>query len=333
MTIGSSSPLPQIRYDHLHELSGRYGVFEHARFRFPRRNHGYTTDDNSRVLVVLADAQQPEEQRLLKRALTYVLEARGTAGWRNRRSDSGFWHDACGPDDAQARALWGLGHHAGKDDRIDAAISQLFALETVHPRANAYATLGAVAALAAHPEAEKAVDRFSAALPRPLRGGWRWPAARLTYANARIPQALIEAGVALEDCDRVDQGLELLEWLIGIEHGEGCFSFTPVAGRGPGDRGPAFDQQPIEAWAMVDACAAATRADTGSLWTEALIDAGLWFLGKNDIGVPLYEEATGAGFDGLTENGVNWNRGAESTLAALSSLSTLRQVMGMSPVS
>lgn len=326
-------PLPQIRYDHLHDLTGPYGVFEHAHYRSPRLGDGYTTDDNARVLVVLANATQPAEEMLVKKAKNFVLEARGEHGWRNRRTASGIWSNSLGSDDSMGRALWGLGYFAGSDPAVDAAIRDLVHLETDHPRAKAYAVLGIVEALDEMPDLEAALVRLSDELPRPRQGRWSWPAATLTYANARIPQALIESGKALEDCERVDAGLELLEWLIGTERGNDGFSFTPVGGRGPTDTGPRFDQQPIEAWAMVDASRAATSVDTGRIWVDALVDAGLWFLGKNDAGVPLYEEATGAGFDGLTAKGVNRNRGAESTLAALSALDTLHQTLGMSTVS
>ena len=146
---------------------------------------------------------------------------------------------------------------------------------------------------------------------------WPWPEPRLTYDNARLPQALILAGEALGDPGMTEHGLSLLEWLIDTERGRHGFSFTPAGGRGPGEFGPAFDQQPIEAWAMADAGLAAAAVDPGGPWLEAVDDAAAWFLGRNDVGVALYDRSTGGGFDGLEAAGVDRNRGAESTLAAL----------------
>jgi hypothetical protein len=117
-----------------------------------------------------------------------------------------------------------------------------------------------------------------------------------------------------------EHGLSLLAWLIDTERGRRGFSFTPVGGKGPGESGPAFDQQPIEAWGMADAALAAAAADPGGPWLEAVADAAAWFLGRNDVGVALYDRSTGGGFDGLEAAGVNRNRGAESTLAALAAL-------------
>jgi hypothetical protein len=48
--------------------------------------------------------------------------------------------------------------------------------------------------------------------------------------------------------------------------------------------------------------------------------AALWFLGENDVGAVLYDRETGGGYDGLTPAGANLNQGAESTIAALSTM-------------
>jgi hypothetical protein len=118
----------------------------------------------------------------------------------------------------------------------------------------------------------------------------------------------------------VKDGLVLLDWLIETERGTDGFSFTPVGGRGPGDPKPAFDQQPIEAWSLVDACHAAWEVDQSPHWRQAMDEAAHWFLGRNDSGLGMYDPDTGAGYDGLGPGWVNLNRGAESTLAALGSL-------------
>ena len=112
-------------------------------------------------------------------------------------------------------------------------------------------------------------------------------------------------------------GLRLLEWLVTIERHGDHFSFTPVGGRGPIDRSPLFDQQPIEATAMVDACLRAWRITGESFWFERATTAVAWFAGLNDVSTALYDPETGAGFDGLTPAGINTNAGAESTVSVL----------------
>jgi len=129
----------------------------------------------------------------------------------------------------------------------------------------------------------------------------------------------------LDNQKLVDEGLLLLEWLVETEIGEQGFSFTPVAGRSVSHRKPSYDQQPLEAWAMADACARAAEVTGDSGW---LVPAGVavsWFLGENDQRMAMYDFETGACCDGLTAEGVNLNQGAESTLSALGALLALRR--------
>lgn len=317
--------LPSLRFHHLRALTGRHGLFEHAEFDAPRPSHGYTVDDNARALVVLGRMREGEVPRaLVHRYREFVLSALTERGWRNRLSRHGRWTDQLGPEDTNGRALWGLAHTGEPmDERVAAAIDFGLTLDLHHLRANAYATLGAVELLNRHPEwpgADGALRRFVARLPLPGTGSWKWPAERLTYANARIPEAMIAAGKTLGDDTLVSNGLELLDWLIETERGELGFSFTPVGGRGAGEPRPGFDQQPIEAWAMADACERAFLVTNQLRYLEEAWMAALWFVGHNDVGASLYDPESGAGFDGLESDGVNLNRGAESTLAALGAL-------------
>jgi hypothetical protein len=193
-----------------------------------------------------------------------------------------------------------------------------------HPRPTAHAALGAFELIAATPPVPGAIELVEAATglldAAPSSGPWQWPAARLTYANALLPEAQLAAGVAVGDPGAVRRALRVLRWLVETESRGPWFSFTPVAGRGPGDPKPGFDQQPIEAWAMVDACARAFDVTGDPYWERAAQRAARWFLGRNDSRVPVFDHATSGGFDGLRSDGVNLNQGAESTLAYLGSM-------------
>lgn len=328
--------------DHLHRLTGERGLSEHALFDQPREEHGLTTDDNSRALVVLCRfAETFGADPSLSPYLDFVVSGVVPGGWHNRMNSAGLWVDQRGSDDAHGRAIWGLSEvvRSGQADELvlDALRAGLVSFRSRHPRSIAYAALGAAALWEAAPtDLQELAGGFlteaGQALPAPREGEWRWPAPRLTYANARIPEAMIKSGEALGDTGLTSSGLELLAWLIDVETGERGFSFTPVAGRGPGDPQPAYDQQPIEAWAMTDACFAALSIDGDPRWRRGAVTAARWFLGLNDVGQPLYDAGTGAGYDGLGEGYVNQNRGAESTLAALGSLIRLRQLTGIAPL-
>ncbi|MGH3650900.1 MAG: glycosyltransferase [Acidimicrobiia bacterium] len=324
-----------MRTDHLRRLTGRHGLYEHAVHTTPRISHGYTTDDNARALVVLARAfSHRVAGEEFDPYLGFVVGGAVEGGWHNRMSHAGVWTDRRGSDDAHGRAIWGLGSVIGSGHQPEETVEALrvgLGFISRHPRALSYAMLGGAAAFGSGP-VDSALGQFlSTALsrmPEPRVGSWRWPEERLSYANARIPEAMIHAAWVLGEPKRLQSGLDLLEWLIETERGERGFSFTPVGGRGRDDPRPAFDQQPIEAWAMADACHAALIADGDDLWREGLEAAGRWFLGWNDVGAEVYEARTGAGFDGLERDGVNQNRGAESTLSALGSLARLHELDG-----
>jgi hypothetical protein len=160
--------------------------------------------------------------------------------------------------------------------------------------------------------------------------GWPWPERRLTYANATLPEAMIAAGSALDRPVLLKRGLDLLEWLLDRESSQGHLSVSPASGSGPDDRGPAFDQQPIEVAALADACARAHRVEVNPRWADGVTAAANWFLGDNDGSIVMWDPETGGAFDGLEIDGVNLNQGTESTLALLSTLQHARAFVGVS---
>lgn len=323
----SGVTLPRPNFMHLQEMTDQLGLWEHAKHTAPRHEHGFCNDDNARALVIAAHERSRDMTDLADIYLRYVLDSRRPDGtFRNRRDSTGSWADEPGSDDSQGRVWWGLGAIAANAPRAWMKESALDAFEgsavfdSPHLRANAYAALGAAEVHETQGGFEPAVellDRTTAKIVSATRSGTTWPEARLTYDNARIPEALLAAGIALDDERRLVLGMRLLEWLVANESRGSRFSFTPVGGREPGGPGPAFDQQPIEAWAMADACHRALSSTGESHWRELTLRAGRWLLGENDSDTVMYDQESGATFDGLTPSGVNLNRGAESTLAGL----------------
>jgi hypothetical protein len=190
-----------------------------------------------------------------------------------------------------------------------------------------YAGLGASSLLKSdrrHLIGTKIANEVADRLPRPKPKGWMWPEPRLTYDNARIPQCMLVLGEVSGRDQLVADGLRLLTWLVAMEWSGGHFSFTPTGGRGPGEGPPAFDQQPLEATAMVDACAEAWKVTGEDRWVELAQAAARWFVGLNDVGIPIYDSTTGAGHDGLSAGRINANAGAESTISALWALQQAR---------
>ncbi|MGH9132867.1 MAG: glycosyltransferase [Ilumatobacteraceae bacterium] len=322
-------------FDHIARLSDHRGLFEHAAGTVRREEHGYCTDDNARLLVVTSREPDTDVTHRLDRvALRFVLDAQAADGrCRNRMDRNGRWTDRAGTNDCWGRSLWGLGtaaaHHADASIRnralqgFDDGVRQ----RSRWPRAMAFAALGAAEVLAGDPRHRGARALLADALD--VMGtlpndAWSWPESRLTYANAALAEAVIVGGAALERPADLDRGLTMLAWLLDLETLRGHLSVTGVGGRGRGDEGPRFDQQPIEAAAMADACWRASQVTGDRTWSRGVAAAAGWFAGDNDTGLPMYDDVSGGGFDGLQPEGVNLNQGAESTLALVSTMQRAR---------
>ena len=331
----SQIDVPAPRYAHLRKLTDAGGLYEHAEGPTPRRGHGYCVDDVARALVVVCREQTSGELDDLRgQYLTFVLAAQDPDGrFHNRRRSDLSWPDTASVEDCWGRALWGLGTAAARvphlRDRALTGFDRGVGLRSPHPRAMAFAALGAAEVLTALPDHVEARALMAATVDvvgRPvLDSNWPWPAPRLSYANAALPEALLAAGTALDSPLLVADGLGLLDWLLDRQIRYGHLSVVAVGGCAPGDTGPVFDQQPIEVAALADACAAAHAIEGRQRWAEGVEIAAAWFFGDNDSGTPMHDPVSGAGFDGLERFGRNENQGAESTLAFLSTLQQARR--------
>jgi hypothetical protein len=337
------APLQRPVFTHLLAITDHNGVFEHASFKEPRVEHGYCTDDVARALVVVL--RQHQDQPVLASAievyLSFLERAVASDGSvHNRMSAAGLWIDGTTTDDCWGRAVAALGAAArfgptkSVRDRAIRAFLRAARTRSVHVRAASFATIGAVELVrtrteAAGPAKILLMDCLDL-IPRRASAGWDWPEPRLRYANASLCDALIVGGAALGHSTTVGQGLSMLSVLLRLETSPGGhLSVTGTQGRGPGETGPLWDQQPIEVAAIADACAHAFTITGDLSWRRTVQLAWGWFVGENDSGIELYEPETGAGHDGLEPQGRNENCGAESTLAALG---TLQRVLDVSSV-
>tara|TARA_R110000868_G_scaffold233308_2_gene487033 strand:+ start:842 stop:3247 length:2406 start_codon:yes stop_codon:yes gene_type:complete len=339
--------LPPITTDHLAALTDMVGITQHTKFAVPDRRHGYCLDDNARALLVLSELSRlrsptPQEEQL---ALTYAafVEHAWSATDNRVHNFMGFdrtWLDDAGADDAHGRTVWALGAVARqKDNRfLDRwAAARLLemapALTTLtSPRAWAYGLLGISNLLKRFPS-HRSLEQLRVELSNRLyqrwsdaaEPGWVWFEDRLGYDNARLCEALIESGHGTGNKSHLDAGLDTLRWLMTLQTAE-AGHFRPIGTEtfGSDRRHPQpFDQQPLEASAAVSACLAAARVTGDAAWQSEARRAFNWFLGANDLGIPVVDVKRGACFDGLHPDRRNANQGAESTLAYLSALTAI----------
>jgi hypothetical protein len=318
-------------FQHLLRLTDEVGLLEHARGIVPRLQHGYCVDDVARGLVVVCrePSPAPELIALARRYLGFLAQAQAPDGrLRNRLGYDRRWRDEPGTEDCWGRALWGLGTAAARG--LDAGIREesrtRFELSaqarSPWPHAMAFAALGAAEILEAWPDHPGAIGLLASAaavIGEPSANtAWPWPLPRLSYANAALAEAVIVAGSRLGDDPMLRNGLRMLEWLLKCETRDGHLSVVPVGGWSPGEERPGFDQQPIEAAAMADACVRAASVTGDPAWLSGVDMCVAWFLGDNDAMVPLLDEQSGGGCDGIGPRSRNRNQGAESTLAMVS---------------
>ena len=352
--------LPTLKLSHVNALTDDTGMLQHAIFTIPNRAEGYTTDDNARALIFTVLLAQLDKDRGKDqfgksesinpdwpfRYLAFLEHAfhpekrrfRNFLGYDHR------WIEDQGSEDSHGRSLWALGTLLARSENpgMRGAAGRLLefslppALEFTSPRAWAYTLLGIQEYLNSYP-GDRDAQKVRSVLSRRLhemyeatrRKDWKWFENVLAYGNARLPQAMLVVGSACADDRMVFAGLEALDWLLKTQHCETNHHFVPIGAQGfyhQGGEKARFDQQPIEAAGAVSACLEAYRVTGDRRWRSEAWSAFNWFLGDNDLQLPLYDPETGGCRDGLHPDRVNQNQGAESSLSFLMALLEMRSL-------
>ena len=317
-------------------MSDGTGMLQHAIGIIPDRRHGYCIDDNARALLLMLRASALPVDERQQYASTYAAFIQHAWNddrrmFRNFMAFDRTWCEDVGSEDSNGRTVWVLGEtiargfDAGLRDwgkrLFDYAIDAMDKIGS--PRAVAFAMLGASAALRSgldHAKARLLLERGGDFLHRLLdaarRPDWAWFETVLGYDNARLPQALLEAALVLDRAEWREAALDSLAW-IADQQRAATGHFRPVGSEGFGQEFAMlpFDQQPLEAWAAIDAAACAYAVTGEARWLDHATVAYRWFFGGNDRGVVLADIASGRCSDGVTPHGANANCGAESILA------------------
>lgn len=344
--------LPAIKLDHLYRMTDHTGMVEHAVFIVPNYPEGYSTDDNARALIVTTLLEElgvhapANSADLASRYLAFLWHAFDPVSkrFRNSLTYECQWHEVEGSEDSHGRALWGLGTVLGrsKNAGLRGAAGRMFelavptAVEFKSPRACAFALLGLQEYLDSFPGDRAALSASDALANRLLTAyrahrsdDWKWFENGLAYSNARLPQALMRAGVRAGNEEMISAGIEALDWLVTLQRCDVKGHFVPIGSEGfysKTNEKARFDQQPVEACAVVSASLQAYRATGKGRWRKEAWSAFNWFLGDNDLQIALYDPTTGGCRDGLHPDRANENQGAESTLSFLMSLLEMRQL-------
>jgi len=340
--------LPPLKLDHMRRMTDDTGILQHALFAVPNYAEGYTLDDNARALIVsvyLEELGHADAFDLTSRYLAFISHAFNTATgrFRNFMDYDRHWLEEVGSDDSHGRALRALGTVLGRSNNralqnfagwlFEQALTPIVA--TTSPRAWAFALIGIHEYLRRFDGDRRAGQIREELAGRLLRlyqqcrtDDWRWYEDRLTYCNAVLPHAMLLSGRWLGDDAIVGAGFESLEWLAALQRSTPTGGhFVPIGSNGfyvQGGERARFDQQPVEAQNMAAACLEAYRITGEQQWRREARRAFEWFLGRNDLNLPVYDPNTGGCNDGLHPDRLNANQGAESTLAFLQILLEMR---------
>jgi len=345
------SELPDINLNHMRMLTDDTGILQHANYTIPDRTHGYCVDDNARALIVASKYFSIFKDRttipLIHTYLSFLHHAfnHEESRFRNFMSYDRKWLENIGSEDSHGRSIWGLGcaiKYAPTDSVRNVALRLFLDGLTIaesfsSPRTWAFIIVGLHAYLEIYCGDANArrmrtslAERLFALFKDKSSDTWLWFEDTVTYANAKIPHALILAGQWIPNPEMYETGMEVLKWLLNIQtSNKGHLS---VIGNlnwyHKNNKTSVFDQQPIEAMSLVDACAEAFRPSADMKWLEEGGRCLGWFLGRNDINEQIYDFESGGCCDGIQPTGKNANQGAESTLSWLIALLTMYELTG-----
>lgn len=342
--------LPQLQFSHLLQMTDSTGILQHATYSIPNFQEGYCLDDNARALVltVLLEELGVDGPEILRASTTYAAFMNyafdGTTGrYRNFLGFDRHWLEDVGSDDSVGRAAWAIGACIGRTRRraFHSWAAQLFepainaVLEANSPRAWAFALIGIHEYLRRmsgdrlmNQHRDTLTARLLELFDRNATDEWPWFEPLAAYDNAKLPHALILSGRWSNNTRATEIGLRSLRWLAEVQKAP-AGHFRPIGSEGFLSRGQLaaqFDQQPLEAQAMVSAAIEAYRATNEGCWMKVARRAFEWYTGANDLGQPVCDTSSGACYDGLHADRVNQNQGAESTLAYLLALVEMQLV-------
>ncbi len=330
-------PPAAISFHGITRISDDTGMLQHSVFAIPDRAHGYCIDDNARALMLMnrVGSHDADKANHLANIYASFLQHAWNPDARRFRNFMSFarnWLESEGSEDSNGRTLWALGSTAAEGHSISLRRWALIlfnesagiAFEFQSPRSWAFAALGALEVLKVDADNDqakavvtRAVEVFKRRLADATATDWLWYESVLAYDNCRLPEALIRCGLYQGDSDALEKAMATLRW-ITAQQTTAAGLFRPVGsetfGREYTDALP-FDQQPVEAWAAIDAADAAFDATGDLYWVEEANRAYQWFFGANDRGVAIADAHNGTCRDGIIARGVNENEGAESTLA------------------
>jgi len=329
--------LPKVKFLHIRNLTDDTGIIQHAIFNIPNRKEGYCIDDNARALLLMVLAGKDKKNQvvllpLLQVYLSFIHYMQTDSGeFKNFMSYTKVSEEERGSEDSFGRTIMALGFliNDGPSHMLVRTGVEIFSracrhidkLTSIRGIANSIVGLcqfikynypDDVKTEVVTNLANKMVKMYEDS----KSSKWHWFEPVLTYDNGILPLALLNAYEITSNDTYLSVAIESMRFLESKVFHDGMLS--PIGNDGwfvKGSQQAKFDQQGIDAMAMVLMYRQALRVTGDKKYLNRLHRSYQWFLGYNDLGLALYDPNTGGCADGLHSEGINLNQGAESTLA------------------
>lgn len=314
-------------------LTDDVGIFQHSVYGIPDPRKGYTTDDNSRALILavmlLESFKEKKYLRLACKYLAFILNAQNDNGkFKNFMYYNREFLEKEGSEDCFGRCLWALGRTISSPllpENIKKTCWHMLNKALEHwpnlnsPRSKAYSIVG-LSYLKGTEEVVGRIDDLSASLVEQYikckDGDWHWFEDSMTYGNAFFPWSLFKAYRILKKDVLLETARESMDFLGDITLKDAYFK--PVGCNGwllKGKKAAGYDEQSIEACETLLSYLDYYEITKDKKYLDNAVKCFCWYRGQNSKGLSLIDEETGACYDGLNENGLNYNQGSESIIS------------------
>lgn len=319
--------------DYVFILTDDVGIFQHSVYGIPDPRKGYTTDDNSRALILavmlLERFEDKQYLRLVCRYLSFMLNAQNDDGsFKNFMNYNRAFIEEKGSEDCFGRCLWSLGRtieSPAVPDNIKNTCRFILGRSLknwpkfISPRAKAYAIIG----LSFLEKTEKSVSHIDALSMELVHQylqfkdkDWNWFENSMTYGNAILPWSLLRAYRILRKETLFETVRESMEFIVKKTMQKDYFK--PIGCKGwleKGKKAAEYDEQPIEACETLLLFMDYYEMTKDTKYLTNAAKCFGWYTGQNSKGLSLIDKETGACYDGLTKEGLNYNQGSESIIS------------------
>jgi glycosyltransferase involved in cell wall biosynthesis len=342
--------LPEINLNHLKKMTTSFGMIQFSKINQPDIKSGYTIDDNARALIALCmyfDKTQDKKYLInINRYLSFLEFCMQPAGdflnYVDENHEFTSQNNSCNLDDSNGRAIWSLGYLVSLKGRLPADLvlraEVLFdksrvRLSMIHStRAMAFAIKGLYYFQGTNPS-DKNLNLISIFASRLLQmykhesaKNWEWFESYLTYANSVLPEAMLYSWLLTGKIEYKDVALSSFNFLLKQTFNKnGIEVISNKTWLQKGETTSQFGQQPIDVAYTIMTLSKFYDVFIDEKYFDKMIIAFDWFLGKNRLNQIIYNPCTGGCYDGLEENYVNLNQGAESTISYLIARLTLEK--------